>query len=259
LIPGGKLLVSLRNTWAAYLVNAATGNIEWTLGGKRSDYRFGPGASFQWQHDVSLQSPSSISMYDDHCCQITSGGKNVPATGDSRALLLHIDQSSRTATLAAQFVRARGFAADYMGNAQPLPHGGVFVGWGSEPYFSEYGPSGQLLLDAELPWPDVTYRATLAPWVGLPLTKPAGAARRAHGATTVYASWNGATELTSWRVLAAASGAARLTPVTTVSKSGFETAIPIPSDRRYTTFQLQALDVWGHVLGISAPFSATSE
>ncbi len=39
----GTFLVSMRNTWAAYLVNAATGKIEWTLGGKRSSFTFGPG------------------------------------------------------------------------------------------------------------------------------------------------------------------------------------------------------------------------
>ena len=45
------------------------------------------------------------------------------------------------------------------------------------------------------------------PWVGEPLTDPAGAAREAGGCTTVYASWNGATELASWRVLAGSSSA----------------------------------------------------
>ncbi|HEV3094673.1 MAG TPA: MFS transporter [Solirubrobacteraceae bacterium] len=257
LLPGGRLLVSMRNTWAAYIVDAASGRIESTLGGKRSDYRFGPGAAFQWQHDVIVQSPSLVSMYDDHCCQITSGGKNVPATGDSRALLLRIDQQRHTATLAAQYPRERGFAANYMGDAQPLP-GGVLVGWGSEPYFSEYGPGGQLLLDAELPWPDVTYRATLAPWVGLPLARPAGAARRAHDRTTVYASWNGATRLASWRVLAAPTGG-RLTAVTSAAKSGFETTVPVPAGQRYSTFQLQALDASGRVLASSKTFSTTAE
>ena len=39
----GTFLVSMRNTWAAYLVNIATGGIEWTLGGKHSSFRFGRG------------------------------------------------------------------------------------------------------------------------------------------------------------------------------------------------------------------------
>ncbi|HEU0251021.1 MAG TPA: MFS transporter [Solirubrobacteraceae bacterium] len=279
LVGNGSLLVSMRNTWAAYLVDAASGKILWTLGGKRSDYRFGPGAAFQWQHDVAFepgQTPAGpttgaasassspdllMSMYDDHCCQITSGGKNVPATGPSRALVLRIDQQRRTATLAAQFVREREFAADYMGDAQPLPSGGAFVGWGSEPYFSEYGRSGQLLLDGEFPWPDVSYRATLAHWVGLPLTKPSGAARRTGAKTVVYASWNGATRLSSWRLLAG-SNAGRLTAVTSTAKFGFETAIVVPRPPRtsvYTRFELQALDSAGHPIGSSQPFSVSAE
>jgi EmrB/QacA subfamily drug resistance transporter len=281
LVGGNSFLVSMRNTWAAYLVDAASGKILWTLGGKRSDYRFGPGAAFQWQHDVAFEpgqrpagpragaasvgrSPSLVSMYDDHCCQITSGGKNVPATGPSRALVLRIAQRrlqtaqrGGTATLVAQYVRERGFAADYMGDAQPLPTGGAFVGWGSEPYFSEYGRSGQLLLDGEFPWPDVSYRATLASWVGLPLTKPSGAARRTGAKTVVYASWNGATRLSWWRLLAG-STTGRLTAVRSTAKSGFETAIVVPNPPRasaYTRFQLQALDSAGHPIGSSQPFS----
>ena len=67
-----------------------------------------------------------------------------------------------------------------MGDTQPLPNGNVFVGWGSEPYFSEYSRSGKLLLEGELPGPDLTYRATVGQWVGLPLSPPVGAAR-GHG------------------------------------------------------------------------------
>ena len=48
----GKFLVSMRDTWAAYQVGVAGGKIEWTLGGKRSSFSFGPNADFAWQHDV---------------------------------------------------------------------------------------------------------------------------------------------------------------------------------------------------------------
>ena len=43
----------MRNTWAAYKVNIATGKVEWTLGGRHSSFKFGPGADFRWQHDVA--------------------------------------------------------------------------------------------------------------------------------------------------------------------------------------------------------------
>jgi EmrB/QacA subfamily drug resistance transporter len=253
LVGGGSFLVSMRNTWAAYLVNIDTGGIEWTLGGRRTSFELGPGAAFQWQHDVRLRGGSRVTMYDDHCCQLTSGGTNVKATGPSRGLELKLDTRTRTATLAAQYVRDGGFAADYMGDAQPQPDGDVFVGWGSEPYFSEYSRSGALLLDGEFPWPDLTYRATLERWVGLPLSPPAGAAIQAGGKTTVYASWNGATRVASWRVLAGAA-AGSLSAVRSMPKSGFETAIPVAPGHR--TFKLEAIDSGGRVIGISRPFTA---
>jgi EmrB/QacA subfamily drug resistance transporter len=252
LVGKGAFLVSMRNTWAAYLVDTVTGKIEWALGGKHTSFRIGPGAAFQWQHDVALMDRSKVTMYDDHCCQLTGGGTNVKATGPSRGLVLRLDQQAHTATLAAQYIRDGRFAADYMGDARALPGGNVFVGWGSEPYFSEYSRSGRQLFDGEFPWPDLTYRATLEQWVGLPLTPPVGAARRADGRTTVYASWNGATRVASWRVLAGA-GAGRLTAVKTSAKSGFETAIPVP--QAYKSFEVQALDAAGRAIGASRPFS----
>jgi EmrB/QacA subfamily drug resistance transporter len=252
LVGGHSFLVSIRNTWAAYMVDIPTGRIQWTLGGRKSDFKFGRGAEFQWQHDVSLANGgTTVSMYDDHCCQITSGGKHVPASGPSRALVLKLDPQRRVATLAAQYLRSRGFDSDYMGSAELLPNGNVFVGWGSEPYLSEYSRSDKLLFDGEFPWPDLSYRATLEHWVGEPLTPPAGAARAEGGGTTVYASWNGATRLAGWRVLAGAS-AESLRAVAGSPTSGFETAIRVPGD--YASFEVQALDAAGRVIGASRPF-----
>ncbi len=247
----GTFLVSMRNTWGAYLIDIATGRIEWTLGGKRSSFKFGPGAAFQWQHDARLEGDSTVTMFDDHCCQLTGGGTSVPATGPSRGLVLKLDQGAHTATLVSQYKGEDEFESEYMGDTQPLANGNVFVGWGSEPYLSEYSRSGKLLLQGELPGPDLTYRATLEQWVGLPLSAPVGAARQTGAKTTVYASWNGATRVVSWRVLAAGA-AGRLTAVATQAKSGFETAIPVPQS--YKSFEVQALGTGGRVIGASQPF-----
>jgi EmrB/QacA subfamily drug resistance transporter len=251
----GSFLVSMRDTWAAYLVDIASGKIRWTLGGRSSSFEFGKAAAFQWQHDVRLQGGSTATVYDDHCCQLTGGGTYVNPTGPSRGLVLKLDQQTRRATLVAQYIRARDFDAAYMGNTQPLPNGNVFIGWGNEPYFSEFSRSGRLLFEAQLPGPNLTYRATLEPWVGSPLSSPAGAARSADGKTTVYASWNGATEVASWRVLDAASGG-RTRVVATAAKAGFETAIPAPQG--ISSFRLQALAADGRVVGASRPFTLGS-
>jgi EmrB/QacA subfamily drug resistance transporter len=251
LVGSGQFLVSMRNTWGVYLVDIATGRIEWTLGGKRSSFKFGPGAAFQWQHDARLDG-STVTMFDDHCCQLTGGGTSVPATGPSRALVLRLDQSARTATLVAQYPGDGKFESEYMGDAQPLSNGAMFVGWGSEPSFSEYSRSGKLLLGAELPGPDLTYRATVGRWVGEPLSPPAGAALTRNGKTTVYASWNGATQVDSWRVLAG-HDANRLSVVARAAKSGFQTAIPVPQS--YGSYRVQALTADGRVIGASRPFA----
>ena len=169
----------MRDTWAAYLVDIASGTIEWTLGGRHSSFKFGPGAAFQWQHDVAARPDSTVTLFDDHCCQLTGGGTYVAA---DRALARRSSSSStRSGTRPrspASTATSYGFESEYMGDTQPLPSGNVFVGWGSAPYFSEYTRSGKLLSKPILPGPDLSYRATLEPWVGLPLTRPAGAARR---------------------------------------------------------------------------------
>ena len=74
----GTFVVSMRSTWAAYQVNVATGAIDWTLGGMHSSFRFGSGASFQWQHDVTVYPGTPyVTVFDDACCQVTAAGKLV--------------------------------------------------------------------------------------------------------------------------------------------------------------------------------------
>ena len=95
----------------------------------------------------------------------------------------------------------------------------MFVGWGSEPYFSEYSAGGQLLFDAHMHGSYESYRAYRFPWTGAPGGAPAIAAAAASGGrVTVYASWNGDTRTASWRVLAGAS-AQTLAPVASAARA----------------------------------------
>ncbi|HXS64182.1 MAG TPA: MFS transporter [Streptosporangiaceae bacterium] len=249
----GTFVVSMRNTWATYDVDEATGKVLWILGGKHSTFKVDDDAKFEWQHDVTfLPHSDEVSLFDDHCCQLTGGGTYLAADGPSRGELLKLDQANRTASLVSQYSHD-GDDAAYMGSAQYLPGGNVFVGWGSQPRFTEFSKSGQILIDGLLPSPDLSYRAiAVQKWIGLPLTKPSGAIRRSGGKTTVYASWNGATQVASWRVLAG-STQSDLNVVQNQNLTGFETAIGVTG--HYQVFQVQALDSDGHVIGTSAPFN----
>src|SRR5205823_6157627 len=102
-LPGdGTFVVSMRNTWAAYKVDIATGRILWTLGGRHSNFKLGPGAEFEWQHDVAVYPGSPlVTLFDDHCCQITGGGTYVSPTAPSRGLVLKLNPAARTTVYAS--------------------------------------------------------------------------------------------------------------------------------------------------------------
>ncbi len=257
-LPGdGTFVVSMRDTWAAYKVDIATGRILWTLGGRHSSFKFAQNAGFTWQHDVNVYPGTPlVTMFDDHCCQISSGGTYVSPTAPSRGLVLKLDLTKHTAALVGQYGLDENLASDYMGSLEPLPNGNELMGWGSTPLLTEYDSAGNRILRATLPGSDLSYRARLEPWVGLPTYPPAGAARRTSGgATVVYASWNGATQVAAWRVLDAAGRS-----LTTVPRVGFETEIRLTAAGAGAgagDFQVQALDARGRVLGTSARFGVT--
>jgi hypothetical protein len=132
---------------------------------------------------------------------------------------------------------------------QLLPNGNVLVGWGTAPAFSEYTPAGKQISDGLFTPPNDSYRAYRSPWRAQPTSPPAiSVDHGAGGQVTVYASWNGATDVARWQLLA---GSSRndLAPVATVAKGGFETAINTKTSKRYLA--VRALANSGRVLGTS--------
>jgi Arylsulfotransferase (ASST) len=240
---GADLLVDSRNTWAAYDIDARSGQIAWRLGGKQSSFQMGSGASPAWQHDAREEPNGTISFFDN--------GGTPKVHAQSRVIVLALDKQTMTATLVSSFVHSTPLLAASQGDFQPLADGNWFVGWGQEPFFSEYSPAGQLLLDAHLPALYQSYTVLKFPWSGDPTQPPVLAARAGpHGGVVAYVSWNGATAVRQWRLLAGKSAHA-LAPVATAARSGFETAIPVSSTPRYLA--VQALSGSGAVLGTSAP------
>jgi len=131
-----------------------------------------------------------------------------------------------------------------------LADGRVLVGWGNLPYFSEFAADGTLLLDGQFPIGDQSYRVFTADWTGHPADRPAVAARvNPAGGSVVYASWNGATELDTWTVLAGTTAGA-LAKAGSQRRAGFETAITVNTKGPY--FAAAAEDASGRVLARSA-------
>ena len=239
----GNLLISARNTWAVYKVNHLTGGVLWTLGGKFSTFKFGRDASFAFQHDVRVRAAGDtlVTMFDD--------GAGPPYVhSQSRALELRLNLKRKTATVVAQREHDPPLLSSFEGNEQELANGDDFVGWGQEPYFSQYNAQGKEIFEGRFVDSNISYRAYRFNWTGTPSTPPSVAAAPDGKKMTVYVSWNGATNVAGWRVFGGKTSS-DMPAVASAAKAGFETAITAP-DRPYV--YVQALDSHGHVLGRSA-------
>lgn len=237
----GNLLISARDTWTLYKVDATTGAILWRLGGDSSDFTVEPDARFAWQHDAQQHRDGTISVFDNEAS---------PAErSESRALFLDVQETAMHVRLKRQYTHPRPpLLAASQGSVQVLPNGDVFVGWGSQPYYTRFAPGGAVLLDAQ--FEGVSYRAFHFDWTGTPAEPPAVVAERHGPTTTVYASWNGATEVRRWRVLGGATPAA-LEAVAAAPRRGFETVITVRGAPGWVS--AEALDASGAVLGTAAP------
>jgi hypothetical protein len=235
----GGLLISSRSTHTIYKLDDS-GAILWRLGGKSSDFEMGPGATFAWQHHVRRQPDGTMTVFDN--------GATPAVEKLSRGLILEVDEREMTAALLSQYTHP-GILSGSQGSVQLLPNGNVFVGWGESPHVSEFHPSGHMLFDATLGDLYQSYRAFRLPWSAQPAEAPALAIAHRGRSKVAYASWNGATDVDSWQLLAGEDPGG-LTPVASARSHGFETVIR--SSSRAPHFAVRALDASGTVLGQSS-------
>ena len=235
------LLISSRNTWTVYKVNRKTGVVVWRFGGKKSDFEMGLGTRTAFQHDARWHGDGTLTVFDN------GGGSWVHE--QSRAIRVELDEDAMKASLVREYTHPGNLLSATQGSVQILPGGNVFVGWGSEPYFSEFSRDGRLLFDAGFPAEGESYRAFRFPWKGHPQEAPAVVAEPGkEGKVTLYVSWNGATEVDTWQVLAG-GGPDELEPVGSAPRKGFETALTLQTDESHVAVRAQ--DVSGRVLGES--------
>ena len=239
--PDGNFLIDAKGTYAVYKVERASGRVLWRLGGKKSDFEMGEGTRTVSQHDARRQKDGTITIFDN--------GAPPEVHDQSRGIVVSLDMDAMKATLLREYTHPEKPLSTSQGNMQMLPNGNAFVGWGTEPFTSEYSKDGELIFDVQFSGVTQSYRAFRLPWSGRPDEDPAVAAEKGKGdEVTVYASWNGATKATTWRVLAGPSPE-ELQPVGSVPWGGFETAMAIRTDEPYVA--VRAEDDSGHVFGTS--------
>jgi hypothetical protein len=239
--PNGNIFISARSTWAGYQLEGGSGNILWRLGGLKSTFKMGPGTETAWQHDGRILPNGEITFFDD--------GSNPPIHQQSRGLRIALDIRTHQARLISAYTHSDPpLLAPSQGNMQTLADGNAVVGYGGVPAISEFASDGSLAFDAHLPYDMSFYRAFRFPWSGRPSTPPAALANLNDTGeeTIVHMSWNGASEVASWRVLAGEHPGS-LTTQTTIPASAFESSTTLP--KKYAYAAVQALDAADHLLG----------
>jgi len=257
----GHLLIGARRTNSVFKVNRKTGTIIWRLGGRCdtldlrpssepierrlgnrcSSFEMGPGTDFVAQHDAQRNGDGTVSIFDN--------GEKSKGYKRSRGIVLSLDEDRFDAKLRRADYNPVHKLSATQGNFQPLANGGFLAGWGNLPNYTEFDSSGSEVYNATLPDGVNSYRVYKSPWEGQPAEKPAIAARELdNGSVRVYASWNGATDVSGWELLTGPSRSS-LESVRTEPRSGFETEIEAPADGLF--FQVRARSARGETLDSS--------
>jgi hypothetical protein len=249
---GGALIVSARNTSAIYGIDRRTGRLLWTFGGRRDEFalsRRHPGWRFYAQHDARRRADGTVTLFDN-------GGPVLGACPIHRARVLQfrLDVRRRRARLVRTIASyrsspdGRGLHAWAMGSARAQRGGNLLINWGTTGHVTEVAPDGRVVFGLRLQY--YSYRAVRSRWRGYPTGRPAIVARRAgRRSVRVWASWNGATQIRRWEVLAGTSPH-ELLPVGSPHRfAGLETTMRVTTRAPYVA--VRALDRRGAELGRS--------
>jgi len=159
-------------------------------------------------------------------------------------------------TLVHSYIDPTKIKSESLGSMQTLPNHNELVDFGANGVIDDFTSAGKLVWKLVLPPSVLLYRAYSMPWSATPRTLPRVKASvvRAAGATTtsITVSWNGATTVSGWKLLAG-SNSSNLSPVgSVVPNKAFETHFSL-SETTFSVVVVEALDSRGRVLASSAP------
>ncbi|KAF5384597.1 hypothetical protein D9757_007454 [Collybiopsis confluens] len=235
----GNIVISSRHCHALYLISPS-GDLIWRMGGKKSNFTFGPGANFTWQHHGRMHGGHSLSVFNNGATPLD---QDFPS---SQGLLLNYDENSMSVSLISARSPFNQTLTVAEGSVQILDSGDSIVGWGSAPYFSKHDRNGDMLWTAQFGLSSTSYRAFLHNWVGHPTFPPS--AQLSNTSTpndiTVYTWWNGATEVRFWQLLGSKSASVPLntTDLHPSMPAAFKLGNPVGKRWKltYRTFEIAA-------------------
>ncbi|KAG4435469.1 hypothetical protein IFR05_009041 [Cadophora sp. M221] len=265
--PRSNYFVSSRYLHAITYINGRTGEIIWTLGGKKNmfkDLSNGHATSFAYQHDA---------RWSDNYTTITLFNNAVddehPRIAVTRGLRIRINQKEMTAELVADYVNPHKIRGISQGSFQTLPNGNAFMGYGNTAAFTEYSHNGTVLCDTHY-GPESqfgaghvqSYRIYKYEWHGWPTSDPDVAIFRDDDkGFRLFVSWNGATEVKEWMLQATEEPETDdedWEDLASLERVGFETQFDLGSSyQRY--MRVLGLDSSGRVLGVSDTLDITQE
>ncbi|KAG9841378.1 hypothetical protein KCU98_g3297, partial [Aureobasidium melanogenum] len=262
----GNYIISSRFMHSIACISADTGQILWTLGGRNNnftDLSGGRATDFAWQHHVSVQANSQLSIFDNANYRKWHE-KLLEGSEISRGMIVRLDMESMTVELVQEYMNPGSRGTPQQGSMQVLNSGNVLLGWGYHAEYTEYSPDGEVLCDTHInpsmlfPFGFVhAYRAFRASsWIGRPNTQPDVYLDQKDG--FAFVSWNGATEVSQWILQTATAtpgGELSFVDVVKANKDGFETQIEVP-DGEYDYLRIVAVDKIGDVLASSRIITA---
>ncbi|KAJ9658263.1 hypothetical protein H2198_003836 [Neophaeococcomyces mojaviensis] len=232
----GDYLVSARHVSALYKISGEDGHVIWRCGGKFSDFELLDGLNWSYQHDARWLSQNAstdiISFFDN-----ASNGFNQSAS-HSAGYIIKLDHTADppTVSLLQSYPAPEDIPISAsQGNIQILKPGNwansnTFIGWGSQPYVTEHDSRGNVVYRANIAANGkMNYRAFKFNITLSPMDSPAlyTYALDANANTVYYMSWNGATEVRSWRVYGRSGCTDQWRLINEVPKSDFETTYTV--------------------------------
>ncbi|KAI1258751.1 Arylsulfotransferase-domain-containing protein [Xylariaceae sp. FL1019] len=263
-LPNGDFLCSSRHLHSIFLLDGEKAQVKWVLGGRRSDFKDitqnGTGV-FHWQHNARLTAPNRITLFDNH--DVHNDFCKQPEKGCSRGLEIEFDEVEKIYWVVNEWYHPQSLITASRGGVSRTPKNNTLIAWGQNPMYTEHAPDGEVVMDVQRGQvlaldhgigPVIAYRAWKADWVGKPKWPPSIAANTDDASvTSIYVSWNGATEVDKY-VLLASNHSSRLNGkdsiMATSPRKGFETAFVLDQKVRYT--RIAALDRNGTILGFTS-------